>query len=312
MYFAASFKNLSTGKIDISANGVQLSIVDNSNYRSYTGNAIVGGAATITFPSDASPYTGFYVGMEIEILAGTSIGDHRYITAYDGVTKIATVGVAWTSSVDATSIFEVGEPGHLKSYFTSYRKVSISCPGSVDYLFSSIGDGDATTLPGATAFLPITDTHSYTTGDGLYTITLYTLPTWGALVPYLSIRNVYVYYSGVIYHLLTDDTGTTPGTDATVWEVITDIDALPARYRQSVRYAVLCDITACYRNFVLLADQRNKCTVCNNEIWMRNADVQKAFKLKMVIDAVPMLMYQELYDDVTNTVNLGKQLCCCG
>ena len=311
MYFAASFKNLSSGLIDISADGTLLTIVDNSNYRDYTGNAVAGGASAITLPLDASPYDGYYVGMEIEILAGTSSGDHRTILGYDGTTKVATVSSAWTSAVDGTSVFEIGEPGHLKSYFTDFRKILINCPDSIDYLLSSLGDGDATTVPAATASLPISDTYSYTTGDGLYTITLYTLPTWDAAVAYLSIRNVYVYYSGSVYHLLTDDTATTPGTDATVWELISDIDDLPSRYRQQVRYAVLCDITSCYRNGVISADQKVKCTVCNNEVWMRNSNVQRVMKLWMVLQAVPVLMYQGLYDEVIDTINMGRKLCCC-
>ncbi len=308
MYFAASFQNLSTGNIDITADGQNITIVDNSDYVYYTGTAVTGGVGSMTLPTDASIYDDFYNGMEFEIISGTGSGTNGTITNYNGTTKVATLS---TGTTDSTSVFQIGEPGHLQSYFADFRKVLIENSVMGDYLFSSIGDGDATTLPAATASLPITDTYAYTSGDGIYTITLYTLPTWDALVAYLQVRNVYVYYNGVYYQLLKDDTGTTPGTDATVWAVVSDIDDLPAKYRRQVKIAVLCDIRLCWSNFVLAADQRNKCTVCNNEIWMRNVDVQKAFKLKMILDAVDVLMYQGLYDDAQTSINLGRSLCCC-
>lgn len=311
MYFGASFKSLSTGLIDISADGQNIVIVDNSNYRDYTGTAITGGASSITLPSDASPYDDYYNGMAIEILAGTSVGDVRYITDYDGTTKVATINTAWASPVDATSVFEIGEPGHLTSYFTDYRKVNIICPDATDYLFSSVSDGDATTTPAATSTLPITDTYAYTTGDGVYIFTLYTVPTWNIFVPYLYVRNVCVYFGGVLYSLLKDSQGVPPGTDATVWEAITSIEDLPAKYRTQVYVAIICDTVNCYRNYIVSANTLLNCTVCNNEIWMRNASVQKAFKLKMAIDAIPILMYQSLYDEATTTINLAKNICCC-
>jgi len=311
MYFAASFKNPSTGVIDISADGSNIIVIDNSNYRNYTDTALAGGASTISLPTSASSYDDYYNGMEASILAGLGVGEHNIITDYNGTTRVATVATPWIAGVDDTSIFEIGEPGHLKEYFVDFRKVNIVCPDSTEYLFSSIADGDATTLPAATATLPITDTYAYTTGDGVYNITLYTLPTWDATIAYYFIRNVYVYYLTVMYKLLKNDTGTTPGTDATVWEVVSSIDDLPAKYRQNVRFAITCDITSCYRNFVLTADARLKCTMCNKEIWMRDTDVQKSMQLFMIIEAVPTLMYMGLYDDAQTTINKGKQLCCC-
>lgn len=311
MYFAASFKNTSTGLIDISADGQNITVVDRSNYREYTDTATAGGASTITLATSASTYNDHYNGKEITILSGTGVGEHNTITDYDAATRVATVASPWVATPDNTSIYEIGEPGHLKEYFADFRKVLIVNPDSTDYLFSSIGDGDATTNPAATATLPISDVYAYTTGDGLYVITLYTLPTWSSTVAYLSIRNVYVYYSGTAYKLLKNDTGTTPGTDATVWEVVADIDDLASKYRQMVRYAVTCDIESCKRNFMVSADALMKCTTCNDEIWMRDPRVQKAFKLEMALKAVPVLMYQGLWDDVTDTINAARQICCC-
>jgi hypothetical protein len=48
-----------------------------------------------------------YVGATIAITGGTSSGDIRKITAYNGVTKVATVDSAFTVTPDATSIFSI-------------------------------------------------------------------------------------------------------------------------------------------------------------------------------------------------------------
>ena len=70
-----------------------------------TANAIGGAASTITLPSTYSTSNTSYVGVNISISNGTSAGDFRTITSYNGVTKVATVNQPWTVTPDTTSIF---------------------------------------------------------------------------------------------------------------------------------------------------------------------------------------------------------------
>lgn len=73
------------------------------------GTAQGGASATITLRSGASPSTGAYNGLPVEILSGTGAGQTRTISTYNGTTKVATVTPAWTTPPDATSVYKVGE-----------------------------------------------------------------------------------------------------------------------------------------------------------------------------------------------------------
>lgn len=70
-----------------------------------TGTAAAGGASTITLDAGASAVDSVYIGNQVAIVSGTGIGQTRMITGYVGATKVATVGAAWTTNPDATSVF---------------------------------------------------------------------------------------------------------------------------------------------------------------------------------------------------------------
>lgn len=72
--------------------------------RSNTAQA--GAATTITLDASASAVTDFYKNDLIVLTGGTGIGQGRYITAYNGTTKVATV-TAWATNPDATTTFAV-------------------------------------------------------------------------------------------------------------------------------------------------------------------------------------------------------------
>jgi hypothetical protein len=72
-----------------------------------TATAQAGAASSITLNAGASATTNFYLGKLIEITSGTGAGQTATVTAYDGTTKVATVGVAWATAPDATSVFRI-------------------------------------------------------------------------------------------------------------------------------------------------------------------------------------------------------------
>ena len=71
-----------------------------------TANAIAATASTITLPGTYSQSNTSYVGVNISIKKGTSAGDFRTITSYNGVTRVATVNQNWTVTPNTTSVFE--------------------------------------------------------------------------------------------------------------------------------------------------------------------------------------------------------------
>jgi hypothetical protein len=70
-------------------------------------NVVSGTANTITLPGTYSQANTSYVGVNISITKGTSAGDFRTITAYDGTTRKATVNQNWTVTPDTTSVFQL-------------------------------------------------------------------------------------------------------------------------------------------------------------------------------------------------------------
>lgn len=70
-----------------------------------TGTATAGGATTITLAGGSSAIDDYYVGWEVTITSGTGSGQNRTITDYNGTTKVATVGSAWGTNPNATSVY---------------------------------------------------------------------------------------------------------------------------------------------------------------------------------------------------------------
>lgn len=78
--------------------------------KTLSSNASAATSTTITFydtNSTFSTVTGAYVGATISIDSGTSFGDFRKITAYNGTTKVATVDQAFSTTPTTTSQFTV-------------------------------------------------------------------------------------------------------------------------------------------------------------------------------------------------------------
>lgn len=100
---------------DHTSNTTLGSASNNYVYRAYvsdlqnanpSANSLAGATSnTIVFPTYFSPANSAYVGVNISITAGTSVGDQRVITSYNGSSRTATVNQNWTATPDTTSVF---------------------------------------------------------------------------------------------------------------------------------------------------------------------------------------------------------------
>lgn len=100
-----------------------------------TGVAQAGAAGTITLDAAASATTDYYAKTLIRILAGTGAGQARYITTYNGTTKVATVSRNWSTnpSSDSQFVIEAGpdvwdipqgtEPASTHSAASTFGKI---------------------------------------------------------------------------------------------------------------------------------------------------------------------------------------------
>jgi hypothetical protein len=73
-----------------------------------SGTAQAGAAGTITLAAGASAVDDFYKGAQVVLYGGTGANQApRIITAYNGTTKVATVGRNWVTNPDNTSTYKV-------------------------------------------------------------------------------------------------------------------------------------------------------------------------------------------------------------
>jgi hypothetical protein len=71
------------------------------------GTAQAATGTSITLASTEPSAANFYVGRQVTIVAGTASGQARFVTAYNGSTKVATVHRAWDVIPDATSQYTI-------------------------------------------------------------------------------------------------------------------------------------------------------------------------------------------------------------
>jgi hypothetical protein len=71
------------------------------------GTAVAGGANSITLDSNASATSNLYNYNMVHLIAGTGAGQARFISSYNGTTKVATMASAWAVNPDSTSIYVI-------------------------------------------------------------------------------------------------------------------------------------------------------------------------------------------------------------
>ena len=72
-----------------------------------SGTAQAGGSTSITVDSSASAVNDFYNNTYIYLTGGTGVGQARFISDYDGSTKIATVNSVWATNPSSDSTFAI-------------------------------------------------------------------------------------------------------------------------------------------------------------------------------------------------------------
>lgn len=106
-----------------------------------SGVAQAGAASTITLRASASSTNDYYVGYIIEPVRGTgSAQKARYITAYNGTSKVATVQPAWDTQPDNTTVYKIFEPEFglidlVKFWNAAIREATVS--SSTDTVIST-------------------------------------------------------------------------------------------------------------------------------------------------------------------------------
>jgi hypothetical protein len=95
------------------------------------GTAQAGAAGTITLASGEPAITDFYKGRQITIVSGTAFGQARFITAYNGTTKVATVHRNWDVIPDTTSQYAIDDL--IEVDVRSWTGSAVATPATAGY-----------------------------------------------------------------------------------------------------------------------------------------------------------------------------------
>jgi hypothetical protein len=90
-----------------------------------TGTAQAGAAGSVTLAAGASAVDDFYNGMRLSLTGGTGSGQSAQILDYNGTTKAATIGPAWTVNPDATSTYSIGANAAYRPISTALELLSL-------------------------------------------------------------------------------------------------------------------------------------------------------------------------------------------
>jgi hypothetical protein len=116
-----------------------------------TGTAQAGVASAITLAAGASATDDFYNGFRLSITGGTGSGQSALILDYVGSTKVCTVGPAWTTPPDATSVYSIAANAAYKPisaaqellsiyyYRDGVLRKAIDCRGNLESMDCSVG-----------------------------------------------------------------------------------------------------------------------------------------------------------------------------
>lgn len=91
-----------------------------------TGTAQAGASSSITLAAGASSTTDLFVGLPVTISSGTGSGQTRWISAYNGTSKVATIFGTWTTPPDNTSNYSIPA-------FAFYKPISTGFEGTTIY-----------------------------------------------------------------------------------------------------------------------------------------------------------------------------------
>jgi len=230
------------------------------------------------------------------------------VSILDGTTYDVTIQSGVVTIVDHSNYDTNTESGHAQSDFSSYKKIYVTDPDGTEYVFSTLGDGDALINPPSGEVLPISTVYT-STGDGVYTMYLEAVPTWNAAASYVFADGHYVYYNTKLYKALQNSTNKDPITQTAYWEEVDAVD-LPAKYRLEYKFAIVCDLETCYQQATYAAMCAIESVSCKNNLCCEPNFVN-ACKLSVLIYHVEVLAANSDWDRATTVINMGSQICSC-
>jgi hypothetical protein len=230
------------------------------------------------------------------------------VSILDGTTIDIAVSSGLAVIIDHSNYDTNTEAGHTQALFSDYKKITVITPSGTEYLFSTLGDGDAIINTPSAETLPIA-TNYVTDGDGVYTMYLEAVPTWNSGIAYNTSTSPYVYYNTKLYKSILTGTNQNPATATTYWEEV-DADDLPVKYRLEQKFAVYCGLIICYQNMTYDAICAINTMTCTTDL-CKSAKFMNTLKLLMFLEHIEVLVDNSEWTQVQNIINAGSAICSC-
>ena len=204
------------------------------------------------------------------------------------------------------------DSGHARADFDIYRKVVIEYTDGTKYTLSSMGDGDATIDPASTTNDIFTS--PLNSGDGVYKVTLYTIPTYDVGSTYIigdtvidgNVVTGFKYYKS----LKVGNIGNAV-TDVSWWEEITEITGFISKYYNIQRIAVVCALNCCIEDALHSAFCVIEDVECCEDDLCKNDKFMNAVKLLVVKEAIQASANNNMWTETEKQFQLASKLCKC-
>jgi len=198
----------------------------------------------------------------------------------------------------------VPEAGHARADFKDFYKLIIGLPNGDEHRFSSLGDGDEI-IDTPDAGDPQVD-YSYPSGDGIYWVYVYSVPTYNPAASYDIATNPYIYYGGKLWRVLINSTGVTPVEGANYTEVT--LNQLSSKYRIAQRLVIYNDGKRTWARRLYNANAVNNRVGDNWEKLLADPEFRDSVRLFISITSIPVLMAADDWAGVDKNINQLKQI----
>jgi len=208
------------------------------------------------------------------------------------------------------------EDGHLLDDFTDYRQAEITSPDGTTYGYDALGNLEEVWTPASPLLQnDKTRTLSSTDDDGVYVVSLYTVPTYDdPIFTYIhTVSNPKcVFYNGKLWRTLQDvPPSNAPATGSLFWEEIARED-LTSKYCTTATFSLTCrNLNACLERLTTEAVCACQAEICDDDLLCTNSAFLESLKLKTLLDGVGYASEQSDFCEAENLINAAKSICNC-
>lgn len=299
--------------IVLDADCSQLQITDSSNYTQFVqltgtiavtnGLNIVNGTGTL-FLTELSP-------TDVISIAGVQF---TVLSITNNELMALTITYPLVSAIGLDLFLREQEGAHDAADFSGFIKIIVSDQGGDVFTFTNFIDPATSLLDGdeliatPSATPNITVNFDITTGDGVYQITLCSIPTYDVAENYQTGDTVF--FNNLLYEAIANSIGNPPDLSPLLWEEV-ELEDVSAKYCTFEKVVVQCDLNQCFDDSTREAFCTLKEHVCDDSMLCKNERFLKALKLLIILEDIENMNQRGAYNDIEDAITLSKTICQC-